>query len=409
MREHPRPPRCSQSNPHLLYDPTMSTRPTCPVRSHRVWKTGLALLISSFASFASAQGNPGAPPRPAGSQAAPPTLPASAGQQAPVRVEPTILDFGLVEPSQSIPGVFRITNTSSSPLVIVTTLTSCKCTTTQEYSGQRIAPGATFELSATMDAPSTPGVKEANINVVFQDFTRPTVLKLKCDVRLPIRAVEEFVDALKGVNSGVLTIESRDGKPFRIVSSNGAPPSFVDFDPTKDAPRSSYKVNWSVEGWPCEGMRLWWVIETDREDCPILPCRIRHECTGLKADPNFRERKWMVKDPLVSAGRIKAGRPIALRAEVENAEPKAGPNRPAKFSNSYREISAVQSMSPQLSARLVAVEPRGTDEALVRFEIIPKEGVEGFIYAVVRLVSPTGTADVPVVAVVAPGAPSSTP
>jgi len=319
-----------------------------------------------------------------------------------VTVEPAIKDFGLVEASQELPAVFKIRNNSSSALQIVTLLPSCKCTTTADYTGRTIAPGESLELAATLNAPATPGVKEAKVNVVFSGYTKPTLLQLKCDVRLPIRAVEEFVDALKGVTSGVLTIESTDGQPFTIVSSNGGKPSFVDFDPAKDSPRSQYRLNWSVDGWPCEGMRLWWIIETDRADCPILPCRIRHECTGVRADPTYKERKWLVKEPLVSAGRIKAGQPVKLRIDVENGEPKAGPNKPAVFSTTYRQISAVQSMGPEAKAALISVQPRGTDEAIVNFEFTPSPGTSGLIYTTVRLVSPSGTAVVPVVAVVEP-------
>jgi hypothetical protein len=313
-----------------------------------------------------------------------------------------MMDFGLVDPSQELPAVFKLRNNGASQHQIVMLLPSCKCTTTAEYTGRTIAPGETLDVAVTMSAPATPGVKEAKVNVVFTGFPKPTLLQLKCDVRLPIRAVEEFVDALKGVTNGVLTIESTDGQPFTIVSSNGVAPSFVDFDPAKDSPRSQYKVNWSVEGWPCEGMRLWWIIETDRADCPILPCRIRHECTGIKADPTYKERKWLVKEPLVSAGRIKAGQPTVLRIDVENGEPKAGPGKPAVYSTTFRQISAVQAMGPEATASLVSVQPRGTDEAIVSFDFTPTAGTSGLIYTVVRLVSPSGTANVPIVAVVEP-------
>ena len=327
---------------------------------------------------------------------------ANAAQPAPVTVEPALQDFGLVDPGVALPGVFKVTNAGSAPLQIVAMLPSCKCTTTDDYIGRTIAPGETLEMKATMNAPTTPGVKEAKVNVVFQGFSKPTLLHLKCDVRLSIRAVEELVDALKGVTSGTLTIESRDGQPFSIISSNGEKPSFVGFDPAKDAPRNSYKINWSVEGWPCEGMRLWWIIETDRKDCPILPCRIRHECSGVKADPTYKQRKWMFKEPLVVAGKVKAGKPTIVKAEVENSEPKAGPQRPATFSTAYKEITAVQSISPGATSKLASLQPRGVDEAILNIEFTPKEGTSGLVYHMVRVTGPTGSGDIAIVAVVEP-------
>ncbi|MCH8835857.1 MAG: hypothetical protein IH925_07905, partial [Proteobacteria bacterium] len=71
---------------------------------------------------------------------------------------------------------------------------------------------------------------------------------------------------------------------LQIVSIDGRPPVFADgFDPASGVPRSAYTVRWHVPPRSiddCAGARLWWVVETDHPDCPILPLRIRHECTG---------------------------------------------------------------------------------------------------------------------------------
>lgn len=335
-----------------------------------------------------------AAPRPAGPGAA------GANQQTapPIVVEPAIADFGVVEPESSHPGTFTLRNTSSSPLTVVMALPSCKCTTLEKYDGKIIPANGTLEMKATLNAPATPGVKDAKVNVVISGFTKPLVLVLRCEVLLPIKAVEEFVDALKGVSKGVLTLESRDGKPFRIISSNGVAPSFIGFDPAKDDPRASYKVNWSVEGWPCEGMRLWWIIETDRPDCPIVPCRIRHDCTGVKADPNHKARKWIFKEHVVNAGRVSPGQTVRLKAEIENSEPKVGPNKPATMSQGFRQVTAVRSAGTAATAKLVGTEPRGADETLVTFEFTVSPDAKGMIYVPVKVVSATGEGEIAVVA-----------
>ena len=354
------------------------------------------VLAVAFTSAAFGQAPPAtAPPaRPK----APVGGPAGPGQMPPIVVEPALADFGVVEPATAHPATFTLRNTGPAPLTIVMAMPSCKCTTLEVYDGKIIPAGGTLEMKATLNAPATPGVKEAKVNVVIKDYNKPVLLALRCEVLLPIKAAEEFVDALKGVNKGVLTIESRDGKPFRIVTSNGTTPSFVGFDPAKDEPRSSYKVNWSVEGWPCENMRLWWIIETDRPDCAILPCRIRHECTGSKADEARKTRKWIFKEQVVNAGRVKPGQTVRLTAEIENSEPKVGKDKPAVMSQGFRQITGVRSPDPRASAKLIKVDPRGVDETLLTFEFTPAADAKGMIYIPVKVASATGEGEIAVVA-----------
>ncbi|MFO0875016.1 MAG: DUF1573 domain-containing protein [Phycisphaerales bacterium] len=367
----------------------------------------LAAAASAQAPPPTAPARPAAPGPAAPGQAAPSgpaAAPAPGGakpmQQTapPITVDPVVADFGVVEPGSTHPATFVLRNNSLAPLLITMALPSCKCTTLENYAGKTIPAGGTFEMKATLNAPATPGVKDAKVNVVIDGYTKPLILQLRCEVLLAIKAAEEFVDALKGVTHGVLTIESRDGKPFRILTSNGVAPSYVDFDPAKDAPRNTYKINWSVEGWPCEGMRLWWIVETDRPDCAILPCRIRHDCTGSKADPGRFERKWIFKEQVVNAGLVKPGETVRLKMEIENSEPKAGPQKPATMNQGFRQISGVRSDDPRATAKMIKMEPRGTDESLVTFEFTPAADASGMIYVPVRVTSPTGENTIAVVA-----------
>ncbi len=313
-------------------------------------------------------------------------------------VEPETVDFGVVDPGAKLPTVFRLRNVGNAPLTLSGAVPSCKCTTVTGIAGTVIAPGETFELPATLDAPTYPGVKESRITLIFQGHRMPVNANMRCDVALSVRVVEEFIDALEDRTSGTITVESRDGKPFRILSSNGTAPVYVGFDPARDEPRSSYSLRWSVAGWACAGMRLWWIIETDRADCPILPARIRHDCTGGRADPNRFTRKWMVSEQIVNAGRIKAGEPVMLRIGIENSEPKMGANRPATFDRGYLEISSVTSTSPDAAAKMRGVIEGSELDATLHFEFTPAATARGLVYAVVRIESPNGPADLAVVA-----------
>ncbi|MCA9284065.1 MAG: DUF1573 domain-containing protein [Phycisphaerales bacterium] len=317
---------------------------------------------------------------------------------APVQVEPPLKDFGLVGPSVKLPTTFILRNVGSEPLRLGAAVPSCKCTTIEGLVGNVIPPGGTLELPATMEAPSTPGVKEAKIMLAFAGFNKPVLAHLKCEVGLPIVVEEEFVDALKGVTSGQLTVKSRDGKPFRILTSNGEPPEFVGFDPAKDEPRNSYVVKWSVAGWPHENMRLWWILETDRPGCEILPARIRHEWTGSRADPGRGDRKWIFKEQMVSADAMTPGKPKSLTIDIENSEPKAGPNKPASLDQGFRHVTSVRSLDPNAVAKLVKVTPKGTDETEVEIEFVVKPGFTGMLYAPVMVTTTTGEHPIAVVA-----------
>ena len=130
----------------------------------------------------------------------------------------------------------------------------------------------------------------------------------------------------------------------------------------------------------CAGARLWWAVETDNPDCPILPLRIRHECTGVLGDPDRRERGWSFKEYIANLGAIAGGKPVEVDVEIDN--------------KSLVPILSVESMSPDARAELVSTHPRsggltgGVTSCRVRFT--PRQGYEGMLYALVLFRSGTG-------------------
>jgi len=194
-----------------------------------------------------------------------------------------VLDFGILPPSATKEGVVKLVNTGSRELEILTVQPSCKCTTTDDLAGTKIPPGGSVELKATMKAQSAPGKKSAEVKVLFDGYSQVVPVQLKQEVSLPIRVSPSYLNVVAGQpQTGRTVIESIDKQPFRICAIGGKRPNLVGFDPEKDAPRSQYILDWDFnrDFQPGEAKR-YWLIETDRQDCPLVDIFVRHESTVL--------------------------------------------------------------------------------------------------------------------------------
>jgi len=207
----------------------------------------------------------------------------SVDEMPPIRLEPEVIDFGIVPPSVSKEGVVKLVNTGTKELEILTVQPSCKCTTLEDMSGKKIPAGGSIELRAVMKAQSAPGKKGADIKVLIDGYSQVVPIQLKQEVSLPIRVSPSYLNVVKGMpTTGRTVIESIDKQPFTICAVGGKKPNLVGFDPEKDAPRSQYLLDWDFERdfAPGEAKR-YWIIETDRADCPLVDIFVRHESTVL--------------------------------------------------------------------------------------------------------------------------------
>ena len=220
-------------------------------------------------------------PASAGSEAQDPPSDESIDGPPPIRLEPAVLDFGIIPPSVTKEGVVKLINTGTKELEILTVQPSCKCTTLEDMSGRKIPVGGSVELKANMKAQSAPGRKGAEIKVLIDGYTQVVTVNLKQEVSLPIRVSPSYLNVVKGQPlKGQTIIESIDKQPFRICAVGGKRANLIGFDPEKDAPRNQYILDWDFERdfAPGEAKR-YWLIETDREDCPLVDIFVRHEST----------------------------------------------------------------------------------------------------------------------------------
>jgi hypothetical protein len=351
----------------------MTRRPTTALAL-----VSIALAHSAFDAAASAQGAPAGRPPAARQQ-----------QPSPIVVTPETVDLGVVAPGSTNPGRFILVNRGATPIKMLSAIPNCKCTAITPVEGKVIEAGGTFELSASLAAPRVPGDKEAVVFLTFEGAP-PLQAKIKGEVRLPILATPPYVDALREVVNGTATLKSVDGKPFTILQSGGAAPAFIGFDPAKDAPRAEYTVAWSLAGRAATDMPLWWFVWTDREDCDVIPLRVRDEATGSRHDMDRFKRFWIVKESLVMAGRGSVGAPHKGEIELEHYNP---PKKGAVENPAWREAKSVRSLNADVEVRLVGRRDAGADGTMLEVEFMAKRA--GPIEGLLEIETATGKGTVP--------------
>jgi hypothetical protein len=355
-------------------------------------RAAVALALAS--AWAASGGSPAQVSAPAGAPVRPAAAPASV-----LAVEPPLIDFGRVSPGSRHPARFLLRNLSGGPVTVARATPSCKCTDLSDVVGKTIAPGAAIELTATLAVPGSPGQKDAEVLIALQGVPGVARARMQADVTMPVRVEPAYVDALKGAQEGDIRVASVDGAPFRITAAGGKAPSFVGFDPAADAPRAEYRVRWRTQDLGAPAIPQWWVIDTDRADCPQVPLRIRHETTGSRFDPGRTARFWFVPESIVLAGRVRPDTPIELRTTIEHLNPAAQ----GRVTNpAWSQVRGMSVPGGEGTAELVSATPRGESFVDLVFRFTAAPGRQGPMYVPVMIETATGQGPVFVAATVGP-------
>ena len=318
---------------------------------------------------------------------------------SPLLVDPPVVDFGVVVPGTKHPARFVLRNAGSEPLTIARAQPSCKCTDISDIVGKTIPPGGQLELTAALQVPKSPGEKDAKVMITVAGKQGLVLAKMVADVTQPVRSAPAYVDALKGVQEGVVKLSSLDGKPFKVTMAGGRAPVLVGFDPAKDAPRASYDLRWRTADIAAGQLPQWWVVETDRADCPQIPLRIRHETTGVRFDPDQNKRLWFPPESIVLAGVVKPGQTVDLATTIEYLNPAA---QGAITNAAWGDVKSIAVPGGEGTAQLVGATKRSTDFVDIAFRFTPAAGRTGSMYVPVSIETPTGKGTVYVAVTVAP-------
>lgn len=304
-----------------------------------------------------------APPAPA-SQAAP--QPADESEEPkdeapPITLDPPVLDFGIVPPSETRSGVVKIVNTGTRELEILTVQPSCKCTTLEDLAGKKIPVGGFVELKAEMKAQSSPGSKKAEVKILIDGYPQVVNVVLRNEVSLAVRVTPAYLNVVPGQpESGRLVIESIDKQPFRICSVGGKAPNLVGFDPSKDEPRSQYLLDWDFKrDFPDGVAPRYWLIETDRADASLIDVFVRHTSTFPKVAFKFTDYRH-------TFGRMEEGASHDFFVEISELGP-------------GERIATAATASGNAKVDFLGVEADGTNTK-INLRVTPNSGVLGIVY-----------------------------
>ncbi len=240
-----------------------------------------------------------------------------------LEAEPEGMNFGVLPPGATARGTVRLWNVGNEELTIRKSITSCGCTSSEDLAGRMIRSGGYIDFSTTMTMKSGLGDKMEKITIYFEPGgERAAVVYFNAVVSLPIQLDPPYLAASEQdettkrwiqTRSGEITLTALDGRPFSVLRAHGLSPDFVGFDPAVDTPRAQYTIRWDLDRF--EGVIPWfWVIETDRPDCPIIDARIRHSSTLLSRP---RGRRWVPKDQRLLVGIVRKGEPFEVTTTIE--------------------------------------------------------------------------------------------
>ncbi len=306
-----------------------------------------------------------------------------------IRADPGKYDLGDIEPGSEHSREFLLRNLTQAPVRVRAALPTCRCTTTTDISGSVIPAGGTLPFTAILTTPTTPGVKNAKVQITFDGNPRPLVLEIEGDVTMPIKATPPYVGGPKGDQmSGLVTIRSIDRRPFRVLASGGAPPVFPQAVDSAQ-PRDSHTLRWDIARIRDLPRHIWWVVFTDHPDCPVLPLRVRNAATGSRADMERYERHWRFDESLVNAQRIAPGESVTLDLVIKHYNPRA---RGAIQKPGWGVVKSLRARSADLDLRLVGSSPISAEEVRVTFTATPAAGHVGPLEALLELETETGSA-----------------
>lgn len=294
--------------------------------------------------------------------------------------EPASMDFGFLPPNTAGEGTVVLRNTGDKPLTINLVQPSCKCTTTSDLVGKQILPGGTVELNVKLDGAPAMGIRHSSIKVMVDGFGRALDVPIKAEVSLPVRIVPPYINAIEQKNlAGRIILESIDRKPFRILSSHGAPISIQGFDSIADEPRNSYVVGYDLQA-VLDKMPGFIYFETDAPGAGVVDVRVRHERAPKK--------------PMIAV--------VDSRCNVGLIPSKTSKEAMFTLSNPSITLDSISTTSPDATVAVARTEVAKGAGKNVFITVTPRDGFIGILIVPITVKSATQTAEFEVIGSVRP-------
>ncbi|MCH2161184.1 MAG: DUF1573 domain-containing protein [Phycisphaerales bacterium] len=341
---------------------------------------------------------PAAPVTSAEVSTTPTTTPAQAGSRgSQVEITNPEINFGVRKPGSKIEHEFTMRNPTAAPVTISVFKPTCECTSGDGVQGSVVPPGGSIQIPISFQLPNTTGTKRAAVNMVLSNG-QALRLALSAESSYAVRTVPIYIDAFTNPAdiTGVVQLQSVDGRPFSVLSVNGNAPVMA--TPGGQAPQQNQQIRYDLTTYECSQMPKWLLIETDHPDAALLDMRIRHECTKLQhqVDPNYRPQinfdGW-----ITNTGLIPVGGSGTFNVGVKNP-----PMRDGRGGIVYGKmpINSVISTSPDFKAELIGQRADDEKRLLVTARITPLTNKTGVFQVPVRFISGNRAQDLLVVGTV---------
>lgn len=291
-------------------------------------------------------------------------------ESAPIVFEPGIIDLGKMFPRDLITSKFTLRNLGNTPMTIKAIKPACGCTKLDDYYGLVIPPGESVELEARTKSRTVPSSFSSSISFLFEEYIAPSTISMFGEVTRVIRTAPKYFNCVANrdsglrKDSGLIVVESLDGKPFTILSANGVEPIYESFDPDFDEPQSSYKLVWDISQYENVNPPKYWIIETDNPNCPVVDVWVRHE-----ANVPVTAGLWRVRTQHVVVGGIKPGESAEFEVDIHNR------------TGVPCTTHLVRSLSKNFKAKVVSFSPIGKipPDSTIKVRITPTPGYEGLL------------------------------
>jgi len=241
-------------------------------------------------------------------------------EKPPLEFEMTYLDIGIIRPGTFVENTIAVTNTSGERLTLRNISTGCKCTTAYlEGEPAYIEPYETLGLVIMTEAGFNLIPKSVSISIAVREYGSAVRFATKFKVSNTVAAQPAFLSA-RTKKSGRVTLQSLDGRAFRLLSFAGEPPVYVEsdgFHPETDEPRTGYTVEWSYED--MDLLPRVCIVETDHPDCEIFALPI-YSRERDKVELSHRRGNMRGDQVTYNLGRVTPGEVREITVKFRNAK-----------------------------------------------------------------------------------------
>jgi len=226
-------------------------------------------LALSFSMAGAAVPSAGTPPSPS---AAPAGLDLSAAE-APIEFSPGTLDLGELIAGTIGTGTVKVTNCGTAAIRVKEIKPACGCTTVSAPPKDSIAPGASFDVSLSIDPGKKTGVSFSKKVAFILDDGSTRSLTIRGSVKAYVAMTPALIEGseIPTHAHAVLSLESRDGVAFSMI---GIEPAGLEMAAPRE-PSLAHRVSIDWDSWRRVGRPEQIILRTDHPHAPSIAVPVR--------------------------------------------------------------------------------------------------------------------------------------